>query len=131
MVKAESNSIVWSLSTEPRLAALFLIALGGFGLCPLIKAAAPPNDTCANAQIIPATGPFPYVTDSVDLSDATTVGDPAAPSCPTFPDTASRSVWYRFTPTFSDFYRFSTCADAGAGTTVNDTILAVYRSTNA
>ena len=131
MVKAESNSVVWSLPTASRLAAIAFIALVGFGLCPFIHAAAPPNDTCANAQVIPSTGPFPYVTDSVDLSDATILGDPPTPSCPTFPDTASRSVWYRFTPTFSDFYRFSTCADAGAGTTVNDTILAVYRSTNA
>ena len=39
--------------------------------------AAPPNDICANAVVIPGAGPFPHLTPlTPNITDATTVGDP-------------------------------------------------------
>src|SRR5688572_22004294 len=90
-----------------------------------ILAAPPPNDNCSSAMVIPGTG-FPRLTAAVDISDATKVGEPPMPTCEFFSPTASRSVWYRFTPALDDVYRISTCPESGAGTTVPDTILAVY-----
>ena len=91
--------------------------------------AAPPNDQCGGAAVIPPAGPFPYLTALIpDISSATTLGDPAPPSCQ--PD-VSRSVWYSFTPATSGAYSFSLCADAPTGTTVDDTVLALYSSSAA
>jgi uncharacterized repeat protein (TIGR01451 family) len=88
--------------------------------------AAPPNDQCGGAEAIPPAGPFPYLTALVpDISSATTLGDPAGPSCQ--PD-VSRSLWYAFTPAASGAYSFSLCADGPTGTTVDDTVLALYSS---
>jgi uncharacterized repeat protein (TIGR01451 family) len=89
--------------------------------------AAPPNDQCAGAEVIPAAGPFPYLTSLIaDISSATLTGDPPAPSCQ---PTVSRSVWYSFTPAATASYTFSLCADAQTGTTVDDTVLAIYTGT--
>jgi hypothetical protein len=84
-----------------------------------LLAAAPPNDTQAGAQLIPGSGPFPYLTTPVDTTDATTAGDPAACVVGT-----SRSVWYRFIPDVTSTYAISTCD--GTGTTVSDTALGIY-----
>lgn len=84
---------------------------------------APANDTCAGAQVIPGAGPFPHLTTTVDILDATLTGDPPAPSCQT---DVSRSVWYTFTPTASATYTISSCADAPTATTVDDTVIAIY-----
>lgn len=90
---------------------------------------APPNDQCAGAEVIPAAGPFPYQTAvTSDVTGAGVTGDPAAPSCQ--PD-VSRSVWYKFTPATPGNYTFSSCADAPTGTTVDDTVIAVYSSAGA
>jgi uncharacterized repeat protein (TIGR01451 family) len=86
---------------------------------------APANDTCGAAEVIPGAGPFPYDSSVVDLTDATTTGDPPTPTCQ--PD-ISRSVWFSFTPASSASYTFSVCADAPTATTVEDTVLAVYAS---
>jgi hypothetical protein len=87
---------------------------------------APPNDQCAGAEVIPAAGPFPHFTAvTADITDATTVGDPPLPSCQT---NVSRSIWYRFTPSATATYDFSTCASDGTASTVDDTVLAVYTS---
>ncbi len=101
---------------------------------------APPNDDAANAEVIPATGPFPYLTSLVDVTDATAVGDPT-PSCGGL--LQSNSVWYRFTPSNTGSYRFSTSGDdlrsispipkfapAPTSTSLPDTVLAVYSSSN-
>lgn len=89
-------------------------------------AAVPSNDDCSGAEIIPAAGPFPALTSVVsDISDATSTADPPAPSCQA---QVSRSIWYTFTPAMSGRYLFSTCADAPTGTTVADTVMAVYTS---
>lgn len=88
----------------------------------------PSNDFCAGAEEIPSTGPFPWFTGVTDVADANRALDPPKPSCQ---GRVGRSVWYRFTPQSSGPYRFSTCADAGTETTADDTVLAVYTSSDA
>lgn len=101
------------------LASLFTTVTSAF-------AAAPDNDNCSGAQVIPAAGPFPHTTPLVpDITDATSEGDPPVPTCQSL---VSRSVWYTFTPVTSGRYVFSTCAEAPTGSTVDDTVLAVYTS---
>jgi len=89
---------------------------------------APVNDMCGAAEVIPAAGPFPYDSSLVELTDATSAGDPPLPSCQ--PD-VSHSVWFAFTPTSSASYTFSVCSDAPTDTTVEDTVLAVYAASGA
>jgi len=91
---------------------------------------APSNDLCAGAEVIPAAGPFPYLTAiTADITDATATGDPvAAPTCAFGGGPVSRSIWYKFTPSASGSYTFSSCADAPTGTTVDDTVVAIYTS---
>lgn len=87
---------------------------------------APPNDTCAGAEVIPAAGPFPYLTAvTADITDANSTGDPGVPTCQT---SVSRSIWYRFTPSATATYTISSCADSPTGTTVDDTVMAIYTS---
>jgi hypothetical protein len=90
----------------------------------LVAGPPPPNDRCENAEAIPGSGPFPYLTAvTADVSGATSAGDPPAPACQ---PNVSRSIWYRFTPAVAGRYTFSACADAPTGTTVDDTVTAVY-----
>ena len=87
---------------------------------------APSNDLCSGAEVIPAAGPFPYATAvTADITDATLTGDPPLPSCQT---DISRSIWYTFTPLTTATYTISSCADAPTGTTVTDTVMAIYTS---
>ncbi len=99
------------------------------GLPPLIPAAPPINDTCANAEVIAASGPFPHLTAVTDTTMATSAGDPPSPSCPFAPFTLSRSIWYSFTPSATAQYTISSCAGTPTGTTVVDTVMAIYTST--
>jgi hypothetical protein len=100
-----------------------------FGSCPTQGAVPPPNDTCAGAEVVPGTGPFPYLTAvTPDVSGATTTGDPVTDLCGLSNDILSRSVWYRFSPAESALYKLSVSGDTG--TTVNDTVLAVYHAPN-
>lgn len=90
--------------------------------------APPPNDTCAGAVPIPSSGPFPHLTPTItDVSGATTAGDPPAPPCQ---PNGTRSVWYRFVPSLSSGYEISSCAAAPTATTVDDTALSVYASSD-
>lgn len=94
---------------------------------PREPAAVPANDTCAGAEVVPGSGPFPALsTVTADITEATTTGDPGVPACQT---SVSRSIWYSFTPVATAVYTLSTCTDAGTATTVDDTVLAVYTST--
>src|SRR5262245_49877476 len=103
---------------------LFLLGLPLGGL-----AAAPGNDTCAGALVVPGSGAFPYLSPVVDVSDATPTGDPPFPPPDTFFDTnVTRSVWYRFAPNSSGLYTLSVGADTA--TTVTDTSMVMYRSTS-
>src|SRR5256714_900435 len=94
---------------------------------PRVPQVAPANDLCAGAEVIPASGPFPYSTaTTADITDATTTSDPPLPSCQT---DVSRSIWYSFTPSTSGIYTLATCSDAPTATTVDDTVMAIYTST--
>lgn len=102
----------------PLLAALFLAATA--------VAAPPPNDSCAGAEVIPASGPFPALTAvTPNVDEATSIAGDPAPSCQS---NVSRSVWYRFTPTVSGTYSFGSCADAPTASTLDDTVIAVFTS---
>ncbi len=84
-------------------------------------------DSCFDAEVIPPDG-FPHLTSlTVDITNATTFGDPATP--PSCQANVSRSLWYTFTPHFSSIYVISSCANAPTGTTVDDTVMAIYTST--
>ncbi len=98
----------------------------GSGAQPMVEEgtlAVPANDLCAGAETVPGAGPFPYLSPVIDLTDATTAGDPTLPSCQ---PSISRSVWFAFTPAEAANYTFSLCSDAPTATTVEDTVLAVY-----
>ncbi len=83
-------------------------------------AIAPVNDSCANAIMVPSNGPWPFISAPIDITDATTAGDPGAPGCQSL---VARSIWYSFTPDNTDFFTISSCSDL---TTVSDTVLAIY-----
>jgi uncharacterized repeat protein (TIGR01451 family) len=95
-------------------------------------AAVPANDLCGGALVIPGAGPFPYATAAVNITDATTAGDPT-PTC-AFQDSSctpncfSRGIWYTFTPTTTAPYRFSTCGGHAPTGTHPDTVLAIFTS---
>lgn len=84
----------------------------------------PANDVCSGAEVIPSSGPFPYLTSIADNSLAGTLSDPPAPPCLS---TDSRSIWYSFTPATTTTYTLSTCSETA--TTVYDTAMAIYTGT--
>lgn len=92
----------------------------------LADAAAPTNDVCSGAELIPSTAGAtrPYLTAVTDILEATNPGDPDN-SCQSFVD---RGIWYRFTPTSTAFFTISTFPQLAPGTTVPDTVLAIYTS---
>jgi len=84
----------------------------------------PSNDGCTGATPIP-DGPYPVlsaVTTGVDT--ASSDGDPQ-PSC--IAASSENGVWYTWTPSATQVYTLSTCADA-TGTNPGDGVLAVYTS---
>ena len=102
-----------------KLTALFTLMGGLMAVEPGAQAAAPVNDLCADAMLIPDVGPFPVLTTPVDITDAGTSGDPADTTCSAG---NSRSVWYRFRPTQSALYSLTVSMDTA--TTVRDTVRA-------
>lgn len=103
---------------------LLLVVLLIFSSAGVALAAPPPNDDPAGAEVIPTAGPFPYYSAvTPDITDATITGEPV-PNCPLIV-TISRSIWYTFTPPYSSQYVLATDV---SGTTVLDTVLAVYTS---
>src|ERR1051326_4758276 len=92
-----------------------------------VSAAAPPNDHCAGAELIPPAGPFPYWTSTNNIAEATaTEDDPYYPSCG-FAG-LGRTVWFTFTPLNSAKFTFTTCSEDVTATTVYDTLIAIYTS---
>ena len=103
-------------------------------LCAPVQAAAPlsTNDTCASAVTIPGSGPFPYWTPVIDISNATTNGDPSlifqdGTNVFNYQTSLRHSVWFKFTPSLTALYTLSLGADTV--TTIDDTVLAVFTST--
>lgn len=91
------------------------------------------NDTCEGALAVPACGnpspgpfhpAFPYIADPVNIGGATKDGDPA-PSCKGKKRAAG--IWYTFMPEASGRYRITTCTNEVHGTTIEDTVLALFR----
>src|SRR5438445_434353 len=92
------------------LAISFLLAVFISCSTVMLAATAPPNDTCAGAEVIPSAGPFPYLSGvTADVSGATIAGDPPSPACVS--GSISRSVWYQFTPSATKLYTISTGSD--------------------
>ncbi len=98
------------------------------GSGPLNPLAAPANDDCSGAIVIPPVpvGSYPIVTTPVDVTDATPQGaDEGISAC----SPIDYTVWYSFTPTDDGVYIFSTCFGNGAtGSTVYDSIVSVFDS---
>jgi hypothetical protein len=93
-----------------------------------LHAAAPTNDLCSGAMNIPGAGPFPFLTPVVDITSATTNGDPVLDPL-LFPiGTVTRSVWFKFVPQTAGTYGITTCSDEGTLTTVPDTVMGIYTS---
>jgi len=88
------------------------------------------NDLCSGAQVIPGAGPFPYLTTTVSLAGNTDAGDPPPPTCIAAGNAAQGAVWYAFTPTQTNTYFFNDCNVQAPGTTHNDTVIAVYSSSD-
>lgn len=84
--------------------------------------AAPANDNCASAEIIPGTGPFPYTTSIISVVEATS--DPSDPAITCGGD-PMHSVWYSFTPQSDGVFTFSACGTASDF----DSIFGLYTST--
>lgn len=84
------------------------------------KPAVPATDLCANAEAIPAAGPFPHWTSTIDNTMATGTGD-VMTSC----DPGQRSVWFKFTPSATGTYVISSRDSA---TTLGVGTLAIYLS---
>ena len=93
-------------------------------------AAAPDNDLCSDAEIIPSdtfptNASSPYFTAFIpDVTAATTMGEPPLPNCINVG--ATNSVWYKFSPATGAAYTFSVGTDSG--TTARDTALAIFES---
>ena len=79
----------------------------------------PVNDLCGGAELIPPSGPFPYLTALTDITRAGTASDPPSPLCQT---NVGNSIWYKFTPGVSGTYVIS----GSTNTTVYDTVMAIY-----
>src|ERR1041384_6113049 len=102
--------------------AILLIAI--CSMFRVASAAAPANDLCSGAIVIPSAGPFPYSTAIIsNLQEATSTADPPLINCPNL---VSNSVWYKFTPSVSGDFTFSPSADTL--TSGLDTVLAIYIS---
>lgn len=92
-------------------------------------AAPPANDFCSGAVSIPGDGPFPHFSTPVNVFEAGTAGDPPRPSEFQFLS-LTRSTWYAITPSQDGRYVFSACADNGTSTTLRDSAIAAYTTTN-
>lgn len=103
-----------------------MIALGVLSLS-AAHGAAPSNDQCSGAIVIPSSG-FPRAMTPIDISGATSLNDPPLPVFPGFERTnVANSVWFKFTPAVAGLYTFSTGPDTY--TTFRDSAMAVYTAT--
>ena len=110
--------VVWAVTTSSPAPGESLVQLT------VTKPDVPANDRCLAAEVIPSSagsGTTPYLTSIVDTYRATTNVDPPSPTC----GAGYRSVWYKFNPSTSGGYTFSTCANT-TQTKIYDTLLALY-----
>lgn len=88
-------------------------------------AAPPANDTYTNAVSVNS---LPFLSASINISEATSAGDPTPLSGPGYTNNTSRGIWFKLVNPASAAYTFTTDV---AGTTLADTVLTVYTSTSA
>ncbi len=83
----------------------------GGATCSSITCAAPANDLCANAQVIPGSGPFPLAIfgQNATATDTAVLSPTITPCGGSASSSSSRDVFYTFTPTQSRTYTFSLC----------------------
>jgi len=111
--------VVWSVFFDNPIGVIFDVQLR------VTKPAVPANNACAGALVIPASGPFPYQTPTIDTTLADETGDPVETGCAGI-STRVRSVWYKFSPTLSGLYVFSSGTETA--TTVDITKMTLYRN---
>jgi hypothetical protein len=111
--------VVWMSAVSPPLRGMTSVQLRVSQPMP------PSNDTCAGAEVVPDSGPFPYFTSIADTTLATTTGDPLSLSCAA---NSVRSVWFRFMPALAASYELSLCTNTA--TTIYDTVMAIYTSSS-
>lgn len=107
-----------SARTRPLVLAVCLLLFSA-----LFAAAAPSNDRCQGAEVIPGAGPFPAVSLQRILDGADNTGDPPLPP-PQFDPNITHSVWYKFTPAANGLYTISTALDTD--TNFKDTSMVMY-----
>jgi hypothetical protein len=88
------------------------------------KPSIPGNDSCATAEVVPTTGPFPHKTQISETVVAVTESGTPPSSC----IAGQRSVWYRFVPAATGIYILSNGQETG--TTVFDTVMTLYSSSS-
>ena len=98
--------------------------VGGSVQMKISKPSVPTNDVCSGAEVISAT--VPSASSTNDVYFATATSDPPVSDCGA---PGLRSVWFRFTPTTTASYKFSTCRPKV--TWINDTLMALYSATTA
>jgi hypothetical protein len=97
----------------------------GGATCSTITCAPPANDLCANAQVIPGSGPFPLSVfgQNVTATDTTVLSPTITPCGGSSASSSSRDVFYSFTPAQTRTYTFTLC-NAYTGTL--DTIMSIH-----
>jgi hypothetical protein len=111
-----------SARTRPLVLAACLLFFGA-----LFAAAAPTNDRCSGAEVIPGAGPFPALSLQRIIDGADNTGDPPLPPPETFDPNVTQSVWYKFTPAASGLYTISSALDTD--TNFKDTSMVMYTAT--
>ncbi len=129
-----SKLILMQLPSVSRFVGRIFLLWLAFGALPEWRTAlaAPANDNCSGAIVIPASGatPFVFLTQPIDVSTATvTASDPPLPPQNSGFDTnIGHSVWFKFTPATSGLHTFSTGPDTY--TSFRDTTMVVYTAAN-
>ncbi len=87
--------------------------------CTLTPCPAPANDLCANAQVIPGSGPFP-----ISIFGQNITATDTATFSPALCASSSRDVWFSFTPTDgTPAYTFTLC---NTYTGTFDTVMSIH-----
>jgi len=97
----------------------------------LPDAGPPANDDCTGAIAITDTQTYPITTTAVDVSGATTTGDPTMCGVNGNTPNTDHTIWYTFVPAINATYSITTCPTLAPGSTLPDTVLGVFTSTGA
>src|SRR3954453_13587981 len=89
------------------------------------QAAPPPNDAPTGAEVVPAAGPFPFLSSTVDITDAADGGEASGPSCTG--GIVDQTVWSSFTPWQPGRHVLSLGGTSTTG--LSSSFLGIYTST--